>query len=124
MVFSVDESWTPAAGPGEVWADPDWQAMVIDIRRILRKKEVDLIFFLASCPSTEAQKASCNDHPNGFMPPEARWAKATVPRIFGFRMRMWSAARYNTRRGRFPSTKGDQCFWPGSARSDKSAETR
>jgi hypothetical protein len=55
MVFSIDKFWDPAAGPGEFWADPGWQTMVIDIRRILGKKEVIFMgFLLMSRPSTEA----------------------------------------------------------------------
>jgi hypothetical protein len=36
--------------------------MAIDIRRILRKKEVVFTFLLVSCPSIEAQKTPRYDH--------------------------------------------------------------
>ncbi len=45
MVFSFDKFWIPAAGLGEVWADPGWQAMVIDIKRIFGKWKVIFMFF-------------------------------------------------------------------------------
>jgi hypothetical protein len=62
----------------------------------------------------EAQKNYAAVARNGFIPPEAHWATATVPRIenieiagiCGFLVRTWGAAWYNTRRGRFPSTRG------------------
>jgi len=40
---SVDTVGSAVAGTGAVWADPDWQAMAIDTKRILGKKEVVFI---------------------------------------------------------------------------------
>ena len=45
MGFPTNESWAPAAGPGEVWEDPDWLTMATDIRRTLGKKDVTLVIF-------------------------------------------------------------------------------
>jgi hypothetical protein len=45
MVFSTDKFWDSAVGLGEVWADPDWQAMVIEIKRILGKRKVVFMLF-------------------------------------------------------------------------------
>lgn len=44
MVFSIDKFGDPAAGLEEVWANPDWQAMVIDIKRILGKRKAIFMF--------------------------------------------------------------------------------
>ena len=58
MDFSVAAFWDSGAGLDGVWAEPDCRAIVVDIRRILGKREILFMFFLLdSCPLSGAQNS-------------------------------------------------------------------